>query len=1548
MNLKLLEHQHSKLKTKIFWLASSAFLLVATTHSSAAAQVIIVEESFQNPALNPVFAGDWRFGIGDRTPAPQSDPPCLTAASPLTAANPAPVVSGSGFIPACPNDTTNAGVSVPDAVGSGTLRLTPSRGGNPTTDRRQATFVLFDQAIDSGQGLQITFNFYVYNDNNPADAVDLGADGFSFFLIDGTASPTTAGSFGGSLGYAQCDESGNNNRCIPNMVGGDTLDGIAGGYVGIGFDEFGNFSNPTGGRIGGPGQVEDSIAIRGAGSGTTGYEYLTGTADLKTVAGGGSIDFPNQTTRPAARTARITLTPDNSISVEVDFGSGFVEFIPPFDLSTAPGQPPFPPNFKFGFAASTGGARAIHEIDNLTVTSIPPDLSIDKSHTGNFAGGQNQYTLQVQNSASAGNTFDTITITDTLPAGFTFVSGTGTDWNCSAVGQDVTCTYTDPDGDFTSGAAIQVRDPDTGIVTTTTKTTDVKPGESLPPITLTVDVTAAPGNYNNTATVTTLGDSDTTNNSDTDPTTVTGEPRLGVAKAAGTVVDNGDGTFTIPYTVTLENLGNLDITDLQVTEDIATTFAAASSFALVGGSLSSPTLTVNSSFDGNTDQNMLDTGNVLAVGATAQITFQVTINPGNTLSYQNSVTGTGTGGGTPVSDDSTNGTDPDNDGGDAANDDNSDATDNNDPTPITLSETPQLGVAKAAGTITDNGDGTFTVPFTITVQNTGNVQVNSLQVVENLTTTFPSPASFTIASSPTSSLTVNPSFDGSTDTNLLAGTDVLAAGATATIDFQVTLTPGPNPASYNNTATASGTSPGGTPVSDVSTNGSNTDPDGNGDPSDNSIPTPIPIPRLGVAKAAGTITDNGNGSFTVPYTIVLENLGNIQLSNLQVVENLSTAFAGATSFSVASISSPDGLAVNSSFDGNSDTNLLLTSPVNSIAVGGTARIVFNVTVTPGSNFGPYNNTASGSATGPGGGTPVSDDSNNGSDPDPNNDGNPNDNSIPTGVTFGSSADLSVLKVVSNSNPSVGDTVTYTITVTNDGPDTATGIQVSEPLASGLTFQSSNPSQGSYDSGTGTWTVGTLANGASATLTITATVNVSDPITNTATVSADQTDPDTTNNESSVTVPQQSADLQVNKTVDNSNPSVGENITYTIAVTNNGPATATGVQVSDPLPSGLTFQSSNPSQGSYDSGTGTWTVGTLANGSTATLAITVRVDVADPVTNTATASADQPDPDTTNDESSVTVPDQNADLQVSKTVDNSNPSVGQNVTYTITLTNNGPGTATNIEVTEQLPTGLTFVSGNPSTGNFDSGTGIWAVSSLSNGASATLQITATVNTASPVTNTAQVTGSDQTDPTPGNNQGSATVPSTGNPRLRLVKRVTRVNDTNFNDLLDDPTDGDNASDWPLGYLRGQIDVPEVRPGDEVEYTIYFLSDGTAQAQNVQICDLVPLNQTFVENAFNDVTQAGNGFSGVNRGMAIAMGNSSVLSYTNANDGDDSRFIPSGTMVPVPPGGVLPQPCRALNTSDNGNGAVLVNLGNIPNFSSDANNSFGLVRFRATVD
>src|SRR5262249_1550673 len=152
--------------------------------------------------------------------------------------------------------------------------------------------------------------------------------------------------------------------------------------------------------------------------------------------------------------------------------------------------------------------------------------------------------------------------------------------------------------------------------------------------------------------------------------------------------------------------------------------------------------------------------------------------------------------------------------------------------------------------------------------------------------------------------------------------------------------------------------------------------------------------------------------------------------------------------------------------------------------------------------------------------------------------------------------------------------------------------------------------------------------------------------------SDQFDPDTSNNSDTASINPQQADLELTKIVDDATPNVGDTVTFTIGLINNGPSDATGVQVSDLLPSGLTFVSDTTSQGSYNSGTGIWLVGTVANTVSATLTITARVVSPTQQTNTAEIShSDQFDPDPGNDDASSTVTPQQADLAVTKTVSN---------------------------------------------------------------------------------------------------------------------------------------------------------------------------------------------------------------------------------------------------------------------------------------------------------
>src|SRR5262249_18420570 len=146
----------------------------------------------------------------------------------------------------------------------------------------------------------------------------------------------------------------------------------------------------------------------------------------------------------------------------------------------------------------------------------------------------------------------------------------------------------------------------------------------------------------------------------------------------------------------------------------------------------------------------------------------------------------------------------------------------------------------------------------------------------------------------------------------------------------------------------------------------------------------------------------------------------------------------------------------------------------------------------------------------------------------------------------------------------------------------------------------------------------------------------------------------------------------------------------------------------------------------DGGTGVWAVGTVPAATSLTLTITATVVSPVAMTNTATVShSDQFDPDTGNNGGGATETPQVADLAVTKTVSNPTPNVRDTITYTITLSNAGPDTATNVTVQDTLPGGVSFVSATPSQGSYNAGTGVWDVGTVIPGMPLTLTITATV-------------------------------------------------------------------------------------------------------------------------------------------------------------------------------------------------------------------------------
>jgi len=148
---------------------------------------------------------------------------------------------------------------------------------------------------------------------------------------------------------------------------------------------------------------------------------------------------------------------------------------------------------------------------------------------------------------------------------------------------------------------------------------------------------------------------------------------------------------------------------------------------------------------------------------------------------------------------------------------------------------PKIGVAKQLVSMTNNGDGTYEALFNIRVQNYGNIPLDNINVAENLTTTFGTVTNYAVLGLTSSSFDVNTSFAGVGNLLDNGGTrNILAVGASSDIRLRVKIL---SAGSYNNTVTASSTTPG--TANDVSQNGSDPDPDGDVNPSNNSVVTPV-------------------------------------------------------------------------------------------------------------------------------------------------------------------------------------------------------------------------------------------------------------------------------------------------------------------------------------------------------------------------------------------------------------------------------------------------------------------------------------------------------------------------------------------------------------------------------------------------------------------------------------------------------------------------------------------------------------------------------------
>jgi uncharacterized repeat protein (TIGR01451 family) len=207
------------------------------------------------------------------------------------------------------------------------------------------------------------------------------------------------------------------------------------------------------------------------------------------------------------------------------------------------------------------------------------------------------------------------------------------------------------------------------------------------------------------------------------------------------------------------------------------------------------------------------------------------------------------------------------------------------------------------------------------------------------------------------------------------------------------------------------------------------------------------------------------------------------------------------------------------------------------------------------------------------------------------------------------ADLEITKLVDNPNPSPGDTIVYTVTAANNGPQLANGVEVTDILPVGLTLVSATADRGDYNQVTGIWSF-LLQKDTSCELTLTAVVGAGAAgwtIVNSAMVTA-SSDPDPVpdNNSDSASLIVSGFDLALSKSVDDPAPQEGETVVFLVNLRNAGTNPGSGIEVTDLLPAGLNYAGHAAEQGSYDPGSGVWTVGSLAAGDSLRLTIDAQV------------------------------------------------------------------------------------------------------------------------------------------------------------------------------------------------------------------------------------------------------------------------------------------------------------------------------------------------------
>ena len=910
----------------------------------------------------------------------------------------------------------------------------------------------------------------------------------------------------------------------------------------------------------------------------------------------------------------------------------------------------------------------------LEVTKTANVVDVNNSNS-NDQGDKIVYTITVANTGSV--TLSGITLNDTLTDGdgLTLSLNSGPTFNSATQGSNQTRLLVGEVATYTATYTISLQAANSGSVNNTLQAT-----------------ASSPNNNNNVTDVSDDGD-DTDGNTTNDPTIVLTVSQGAVEVTKTATVSDTDGNNTnsvgdiINYTITVENKGGQTITGVSLVDTLTDNN---------GVSLNLTAGPVFVSSTAGSSQGTLTAGET----ATYTATFIIDLASKNSGAIVNRVTVTAsspgsTGDLTDVSDDG----------------DDTDGNTTNDPTIVYTSLIPSIEVTKIANVV-DNGDGINgagdTINYTITVINTGNVNISGLSLVDTLTD----------GNNGALTLTSNPTF---TSNSLGSNQGTLVIGETSTYSASYLIS---NAAALtskiNNTVTATGSSPGNTnDVSDISDDGDDTDGNTTNDPTEVII---APSKVIEVTKRA-TVSDNGDGvngaGDTINYVITIENKGNVQITGLTLNDIITDG--NGTNLT---------LTTTPTFVSNSNGSPQGTIAPNEISTYNATYLVTQANADTGS----VNNTVTVTGSSPGNTNDVSDVSDDGDDTDGNT---TNDATV---VEFNLNSSIEVTKtayVIDNGDGTTnsGDTIVYTITVNNNGNTAVSSITLVDNLKDGNNRTLQLSSGPTFVSSTQNSLNGSLIVGETATYSATYLITDSDSATgkvvNSVTVTGsspgntnnvsdvsddgDDTDGNTSNDPTEIEI-QSIPAIEVTKTAtitDSNNNGINDTsdtISYTITVENKGNIVVSGLSYVDKLTDGNgkdlvlttppTFVSS--SQGSVN--------GIILPGETATYVanyiIGQRASDTGVIRNSIVFTGNSPgkigdvtdisddgdDTDgNTNDDQTEIFTVSNVGLEVTKTAkvtDNGDNKIGAGdiVEYTITVENKGNSSLSDIILVDTLTDG----------------------------------------------------------------------------------------------------------------------------------------------------------------------------------------------------------------------------------------------------------------------